>query len=333
MSEQKWLAAYLYYGEPFEPILKEFVKPLVDDIIAYPKISQYFYIRYWHKGPHIRLRFKGDRRFLDEVIKNRLETRFEAFVEAHPSTREEPEWTSRLNDEDQWIPNNTLKYVPYEPEIKRYGGKTATKIAEQHFQHSSETILNIISESNNKWDYEQTMGTAIQLHLCFADALGMDIEEAQQFFKYIYVLWFPMTFKRNRPKLNNEELAEIRVETLDAFKKGFEQQKEVLLPFCEQFWEAIHDRQTPEGLKPWLQNTKNIRKKLLDCQQNGLLDAPPEFMPEGKWEVSNDKQERWLIYQSYVHMTNNRLGILNRDEGFLGYLLKECFSYLGKAQL
>ena len=39
-------------------------------------------------------------------------------------------------------------------------------------------------------------------------------------------------------------------------------------------------------------------------------------------------QERWAIYDSYVHMTNNRLGILNRDEAYLAYIMVEMVAEL-----
>jgi hypothetical protein len=38
------------------------------------------------------------------------------------------------------------------------------------------------------------------------------------------------------------------------------------------------------------------------------------------------KQQLWAIYDSYIHMLNNRLGIMNRDEGYLGFLIKEVLA-------
>ena len=32
------------------------------------------------------------------------------------------------------------------------------------------------------------------------------------------------------------------------------------------------------------------------------------------------------IYSSFVHMTNNRLGLVNWDEGYLAYLIKSSVS-------
>lgn len=44
--------------------------------------------------------------------------------------------------------------------------------------------------------------------------------------------------------------------------------------------------------------------------------------------IGKDRYERWLIYDSYVHMTNNRSGVLNRDEGYLGYLMAKSVELL-----
>jgi len=38
---------------------------------------------------------------------------------------------------------------------------------------------------------------------------------------------------------------------------------------------------------------------------------------------SDAKLERWMHMADYMHMTNNRLGILNRDESYMAFLLTE----------
>ena len=60
-AQKQWLAAYLYYSGNWEKFLTNSVKPFVEDILDRKLAEQYFFIRYWERGPHIRLRFKGDK--------------------------------------------------------------------------------------------------------------------------------------------------------------------------------------------------------------------------------------------------------------------------------
>ena len=66
-----------------------------------------------------------------------------------------------------------------------------------------------------------------------------------------------------------------------------------------------------------------INEALRQTQANGQLVLPNWRAGLYSETISPEQQQRWAIYDSYIHMTNNRLGILNRDEGYLGYLIKE----------
>ena len=67
-NDNKWLAAYLYYSEPWEKLLSDAVLPFIDTMMAIPGVDHYFFIRYWEKGPHIRLRFKGEKQVLEQKV-------------------------------------------------------------------------------------------------------------------------------------------------------------------------------------------------------------------------------------------------------------------------
>ena len=86
-GERTWLAVYLYYAEPWEKLLTEAVKPFAEQVISEGLADHYFYIRYWERGPHIRLRFMGDPDTLEGQVKPRLEQHFNAWMAANPSDR------------------------------------------------------------------------------------------------------------------------------------------------------------------------------------------------------------------------------------------------------
>jgi hypothetical protein len=46
-----------------------------------------------------------------------------------------------------------------------------------------------------------------------------------------------------------------------------------------------------------------------------------EFSPS--IELSREKEQMWRIYAQLVRLSNNRLGILNGDEGYLFYSLSK----------
>ena len=58
MTDNQYLSFYIFYSEPWKNLLVESVHPLLKKLFDENLINQYFFIRYWEKGPHIRLRLK-----------------------------------------------------------------------------------------------------------------------------------------------------------------------------------------------------------------------------------------------------------------------------------
>lgn len=327
-NETKWLAAYLYYGEPWEKMLTEAVKPFVEKIMSENLADQYFFIRYWEKGPHIRLRFKGDIEILESKVKPRLTAHFEAYFKSNPSERNEPEWLKTAESEHQWYPNNSIQFIDYEPETERYGGPVAITVAEEQFQASSDAVLAVIGESVDSWEYDRALGAAIQMHLGFSYGLGMSLKEMQSFFEMVFESWLPRAYYFFEKEITQEELDRRKKETLEAFALNFENQKESLLPFFKTVWGAMNQNQEfeQEWLNNWIDQMSGIGEKILQIQTEHALIPPKRHQKIEHTGFSDMQHDRWLIYDSYVHMINNRLGIMNRDEGYLGYLIKESIA-------
>lgn len=323
-AAKKWLAAYLYYAEPWEKFLSEAVHPFVTDVLKDKWADHYFFIRYWEKGPHIRLRFWGDENKLTRELQPRLTDHFNSYFDKNPSARIDPEWLKDAPEEHQWFPNNSIQFIEYEPEVERYGGEHAIAIAEQQFETSSTAIFSIIKDSND-WSYDRALGAAIQLHLGFAHATGMPLEETKEFYAYIFAGWFPRAYNHYGLQDNQEGLKKQQEETLKAFNENFEKQKDTLVNYHELLWEAFESTEEfeMEWLNQWLIDMKDIAEKLQQLDKKSQLVFPKEFKPNLSLKTPANHQYYWSIYNSYIHMTNNRLGILNRDEGYLGYLIKE----------
>ncbi|UCH93774.1 MAG: thiopeptide-type bacteriocin biosynthesis protein [Candidatus Aminicenantes bacterium] len=323
MSKKTWLAAYLYYAEPWEEFLIEAVQPFVRSVLEEKLADRFFFIRYWHQGPHIRLRFQGEKKRLESRVKPWLVSYFNRYFKEKPSHRAEPAQGSELPEAHQWFPNHSIRFIPYEPEIERYGGSAGILLAEKQFEISSNVVLAVIRESK-EWYYDRALGAAIQLHLGFAFALGMDLKETTAFYSHIFRMWFYRSFGylENVPEQEIKERQEI---TLKAFEENFTKQKSSLVPYHSTLWDAFTQGREfeQEWLNRWLREMREIGRQLRDAQGNGVLIFPRGFKPRSLEQISEEHRPLWYILESYVHMTNNRLGILNRDEAFLGYLIKE----------
>jgi thiopeptide-type bacteriocin biosynthesis protein len=323
-----WLAAYLYYTADWEDFLIKSVKPFVETIMRQKLADQYFFIRYWENGPHIRLRFKGNDEILLSKVKPMLEDHFNSWFKKFPSERETPEWTKKLPEKDRWFPNNTIQFIEYEPEVERYGGPVAIEIAERQFQLSSDAILSIISQSE-AWTYERALGAAIQLHLGFSYALGMSLEEMKRFYTFVFTAWLPRAYGYN-PDAGIEINKTKQKVVLDAFEKTFLKQKDMLIPYHQTIWNAFHENVEfeDEWLNIWIFELKKINLELQEIQKKRQMKFHKIFQPNSDLPVNVEKQLFWPIMESYVHMTNNRLGVLNQDEGYLGYLINKSLESL-----
>src|SRR5699024_1918782 len=152
--------------------------------------------------------------------------------------------------------------------------------------------------------------------------------EAEKFFDYIFEEWFSQATSIDWSQLEKIEQEKLKNKILNSFQRAFKNQEKTIVPFCRKFWKSL-DQKTSESLKEWITSLNQTR--ISNNQQNGNLYTPPEFQINNSLKIPPENQERWRIYQSYVHMTNNRLGIYNRDEAFLGFLLKKSFEQILKS--
>lgn len=322
-----WLSAYLFYTGNWEHFLVEQVKPFIEKMISGKYADQFFYIRYWERGPHIRLRIKGEKETLENIVRPELEKYFNDFFLRHPSQREEQEWQNEWPEDSRWFPNNSVQFIEYEPEYERYGGEAGIPISEKQFEASSQAVFSILSE-NEDWDYDKAMGAAIQMHLSFTQALGMDLKETAHFYSGIFQAWLYMTYDWSN--LSKEEHLKKQKIVLDAFEDQFAKQHSVLVPYHLSVWEALESGEEFEEawLNKWIRDVKVTGQEMAAAQQKRLLTFPDDSLITNTWDVSYEKRQLYFIYGSYVHMTNNRLGVLNRDEAFLGYLIKRSLEML-----
>jgi thiopeptide-type bacteriocin biosynthesis protein len=288
-----WLSVYFYHI-PFDPFLRQAISPFVQDVQEQKIADQWFFIRYFDNGPHIRLRFRGEKEILETKLKPYLLGYFQKYFKEHPQLN--PNW------DPSWYAENTIRFVPYRRELSRYGGKRGILIAEEQFQASSHAVLTYLTQVQS-FHYERALGIALQMHLAAIIGWGMNKDEAHNFFHHLF-----------------------QTQDTTLFAQNFARQKDSIIPALNNLWNAFTKGEETKEVwyNNWLADMKTIRANLTEAYQKNQIELTPQIIH------SHKPNPLWYIYESYVHMTNNRLGIDNRDEPFLAYILSQTFKAYGK---
>lgn len=287
--DHRWLGAHLFfdgdlYSEECDRVVLEVAAPLVERLGP----ERWFFIRYKEDGPHVRLRCAAPAARLTAEMQPEIERA----AAASPLVRR-------------------LAFIPYEPEVERYGGPHGVQMAEELFHRSSVTAVPLLEKIGG--DPAARSGKAMLAML---------------------VLWH--TFCQHRPG-EAEELGdraarlaehygknflrarvrdpEHRRHWLNAFEEGFNRQAERLAAYVEVAWQALA---TGEPLTAELDLYRDHLR--LAVSRMRLLCERGELLVDGRicrdWSVICQR-----IVPSHVHMMNNRLGVSIRDECYLAMLI------------
>ena len=74
----------------------------------------------------------------------------------------------------------------------------------------------------------------------------------------------------------------------------------------------------------YLAGMKKIAANL--AAEHERIECRNVYFKEAVKDMPEELTRLWPILESYTHMTNNRLGVLNRDEAFLGYLIENTMA-------
>ncbi|MFT5167517.1 MAG: thiopeptide-type bacteriocin biosynthesis protein [Saprospiraceae bacterium] len=332
-KNENWLSVHLFYNEPWETFLVEAVAPYVETVLKTGIAQSYFFVRYWKRGPHIRLRFKGEPKALEEVLKPNLLEHFNSYFEDNPSIRTEPEYPEDLPLSQRWLPNNSIQVKTYLREYGRYGGSSGMILSEEQFQLSSATVLDYFSTQEDAHAYHEILGAAIRLHISFVYSIGLSVSEAVTFFELIFENWLPAAFEIFENNTPEEVIREKLKETMALFYESFEEQTEDLIPFHQNLWDDLKsgDSFESDALNNWIQENQRLSLELSQAAETGELSprTDPYILSEAFFQkVPEKNQLLWHIFADYVHMTNNRLGILNQDEAYLAYLMMKSLNLI-----
>ncbi len=329
-KENAWIEVRLYYEEPWEEFLIKIIKPYCDTVLGSGAAERYFFIRYWERGPHVRLRFYGEAQTLEKILKPNIESHFSNFFDRKPSNRNEPNYQKNVLPDAVWQPNNSVQFVDYEPETSRYAGTYGMKIVEKHFFNSSQAVLESMENIGlKKWSYEQALGVAIKLHLSFVHAVGFDIFTAKNFFKEVFYHWLPLSIQRER--ITQAQQTQQNETIINTFEQAFIEQGESLMSYHAAFWGILLEDVgfDEEYLNEWHAACRFSKQEFMLAEAQELLEErPAQYQINFQTTLEAQDYLLWEIYSDFFHLTNNRLGILNHDESYLAYLMMRSMENL-----
>ncbi|MCZ2819834.1 thiopeptide-type bacteriocin biosynthesis protein [Modestobacter sp. VKM Ac-2977] len=326
-----WVALHVYYSSNSNPLLEEMVKPLVDRLRSQGLIDGWFFIRYWMEGPHIRLRLHPRDPADRELVLALAGEAVGAYMRHRPALYRldpqvlgplykdmflmeytEEDWT-RTYGENGTMPmqdTNTWDLRDYEPEYVKYGGPRGVRIAEGHFERSSDLVLELVA-STNMHVRNIVFGLAVQVMTVTTAVFLGERAEMASFLRMYQRVWEGTFLPQDSA-------------TRDGFESNYLAMAPALAERLGTLQAAVagEDASRLSGfLRPWYEHCTDLRAQVADACARGELVFPTDY-GRGDRVTSRDLPTclRSLLVP-FLHMTNNRLGVSIVDEVYLAHLL------------
>lgn len=298
-NKQNWISFFIYSKLSFEEVIIKLVKPLVSELINDEFIDKYFFIRYWKEGPHVRLRLLPKLNIFKDSIIDIVNLRVDSFFAGDDKL--DSLYSLRIND--------------YIQEIQRFGGENAMEIAEDVFNSSSKIVLKILGNDYQDWNYSSAISYAIQMHILFAKSFIRDIDKTRLFFESIYRNWIPYSIKLEE----GEKISQVEINKVNSFfVNSYKNQKQVIDFLVPNIW---FEEDCTFWMKEWIEDCDDIYKLINESYSNNLFVSPNGFILNESTGLSEKDQKLMCVYDSFIHLTNNRLGVYLRDESFIAFLI------------
>lgn len=147
-----WVAVHVFYHDDLDQVVVHAVRPLVAELGSRGLATEYFFLRYWNGGPHVRLRVLPCRAVDREAVVGVISDSLTRFLARHPATtmmspeeydgyaRTLGEWEAE-RDVARLRSNNSFAFLDYRRESGRYGVGPGMQAVERHFCDASRIAL------------------------------------------------------------------------------------------------------------------------------------------------------------------------------------------------
>lgn len=268
----EWLSAHLFYTGNAQHVLGNIVNPFVKQFISllHPA-SPWFYIRYAEQGLHIRLRLHVNRKALASI-----KTALEADVSGT---------------------GIVLKYIPYEPEVNRYGNDVTMPLAEALF-HASATCSLEYMAIQPEWDVQTVLTVACKMNIAFFYALNGELPAIRKICQQFVDAWLTKIVP------DHAAAEQLKGHMLVLYNK----QAVHLQEMAASLWRQLQNGEAP----PLLQTYSNTCRPLLRAYKQAGLSP----------------EQLGYAIRSLLHMNHNRLGVSNKEEAWCLFIIEKCLQYL-----
>lgn len=262
---QNWLSYHFYPLETTDIFLTRAVRPFLEQYIWPVAGTRAFFIRYDdEKGPHVRLRLRGETAWLQETLVPALEGWF--------ADRGE-----RIAEE-------------YVPEIARFGGAEAMPWAEEYFHVSTRVVLDRLQRP--AYVYGDALFDVLRMHTMTVFAAGLDREKAAWYFERLCEQWIPLFFQ----PAEGESAEALQVALKTTFETNAAGQASHIRATIGKLWEALgkekFDTKQPEWVR-WFRGNQLILKEFGDNLDRALPSLL--HLNSNRLGVSN-QDEAYLMY-------------------------------------
>jgi hypothetical protein len=334
----EWQALHIFYSANSQPLLTDCVAPLVHDLRSRGLLDMYFFINYWMEGPHVRLRLKPVTDAAAPAVLAAADTAVRGFLSSRPALFDYDQDLLKMQDSllvteypdeqerrrmypDGRVPvqdNNTFHYRDYQPEYGRYGGPVGVAIAERHFEFSSDLVIKLL-QTANVHIRPVLLGLAAQLMMISASTFLRDTDSMMIFLKRYQEYWsssFGLDYWTSSPGT--------AIDGTDLYRTCYDSMKGELADRFIDTHNTIQrgklDRLT--GFRAvWARHWEGLREQVLEAGTAGKLTFIKNGTSRAPKVISNPDPLLPHLLASYVHMTNNRLGLSISDEAYLSYVL------------
>jgi thiopeptide-type bacteriocin biosynthesis protein len=288
--------AFIHDAEEVDRFLLEAVEPAVSAMLERDGASEWFFIRYWAGGPHVRLRVRAPKELaggVESAIGQWLGSRQPAASAVEPAEYYARFGTSSADGLRRygWHGDHEVERAPYEPEVARYGGKDGLAISERFFQQSSEVALAVMRRTPER---ARRTSVALDLLHAFTIALGLDDLAAVGWLRSYASSWS-----------YNAEGAAVDVPAVrHAAEREYLGKQEAYSDRFTRFASALRQAGSDTTLPAfWYSEVQRCVHHYQELHSAGRLTVPPNE-----------------IMKSQVHMFHNRMGVFISEECYLSWL-------------
>ena len=300
--ENNWTSVYLFYKHNLNILLVKLVGPLINQWTDTNLITNYFFIRSWEEGQHIRLQLKTEKLSHEVILKSIMDIYEHSFT--------------ALEYHDD---NFNVIFSVYERETERYGGEEATLLTEKFFRYQTKVTLQVLAQNLHNWKHNLALSTGIQMFLIFLKASGKTTEDCIRFLDYLFYSSITFSVKESECPNLEDEIAQ----NIALFNKLYSQQKTSIGYICKRIWNNS-GLEAPDWRFHWAQYAKEIIPDFQTLNSSQLIKTPSMVsqiaFPE---EISITERTEWAVWHSYFHEISNRLGLYMRDVSCVFFVLRE----------